>query len=102
VTGSTWLLMKMHAPRRGDDRKLNAFGIRVVQVVRPVSLRKDDCSSALFEKARLEGKSEREEDAIDTEEDMRRILEPTRKELIQVIRDKRAISWHSAFLRLLA
>src|SRR5712664_4323019 len=59
--------------------------------VRP-SLRWKTCSSALLRRLGWKARSERKNDRNrHRRSDMRRILEQTRKELIQVIRDKRAI-----------
>src|SRR5206468_3795575 len=59
--------------------------------VRP-GLRWKTCSSALLRRLGWKARSERKNDRNrHRRSDMRRILEQTRKELIQVIRDKRAI-----------
>src|SRR5258707_14798629 len=59
--------------------------------VRP-GLRWKTCSSALLRRLGWKARSERKNDRNrQRRSDMRRILEQTRKELIQVIRDKRAI-----------
>src|SRR5438046_10378732 len=59
--------------------------------VRP-GLRWKTCSSALLRRLGWKARSERKNDRNrHRRSDMRRILEHTRKEVIQVIRDKRAI-----------